>query len=448
MRQGAFVLDLDRCTGCAACVVACNNENAVSRSSTWRTVHTFNRQRLANAPVFHISLACNHCLDPSCQLNCPANAYTKDSATGAVLVDQGLCIGCRYCSWVCPYQAPRYSDRTRVMEKCTFCEHRLAGGLQPACTTACPTDALNFEWRGEPRIVDRVGFPEVGLRPAVRIEGRRRRTAPEMTAAPVAFNVAPPRRPLRWRGLASEWSLWIFTAIAALLVGWFTAAASTGSNPRLAPFAALGILGMGISTLHVGRITRIWRAVLNLRGSWVSREVALFSAFFVAACACTLRSEDSPGSVLWVVAAVGFASMFAMDMVYRVPGQPFLAVPHSSMAMLTAAFYTGILTVNPVLIWPTGTVKLVLYLARRERPSPAGALLAPVRIGVGILPALALATTGTVPVGTAIAGAVIGELIDRAEFYAGLRFLTPAHQIDVDLARQVGEPSSGSRLEA
>jgi hypothetical protein len=118
------------------------------------------------------------------------------------------------------------------------------------------------------------------------------------------------------------------------------------------------------------------------------------------------------------------------------------------MAMLTAAFYLGILTANPVLIWPTGTVKLVLYLARRERPSPAGNLLAPIRIGVGLLPALALAATGDIPIATAMIGALIGELIDRAEFYAGLRFLTPTHQIDADLTRQVGEPTTGSRLEA
>jgi hypothetical protein len=125
-----------------------------------------------------------------------------------------------------------------------------------------------------------------------------------------------------------------------------------------------------------------------------------------------------------------------MDMVYRVRGQPVLTVPHSAMAMLTAAFYIGILTANSILLWPAGVVKLVLYLARRDRPVPGATLLAPVRIGVGILPALALAATGTVPVATAMFGAVIGELIDRAEFYAGLRFLTPTHQINIDLAQQ------------
>jgi len=125
-----------------------------------------------------------------------------------------------------------------------------------------------------------------------------------------------------------------------------------------------------------------------------------------------------------------------MDMVYRVRGQPVLTVPHSAMAMLTAAFYTGILTANPLLLWPVATVKLVLYMARRDRPVPYGALLAPIRIGVGLFPAFALAATGTVPIAVALFGAVIGELIDRAEFYAALQFLTPTNQIDTDLAVQ------------
>ena len=154
------------------------------------------------------------------------------------------------------------------------------------------------------------------------------------------------------------------------------------------------------------------------------------------------------GNSVPVSAATGFAALFAMDMVYRVRGQPVLTVPHSAMAMLTAAFYIGILTANPVLLWPAATVKLVLYLARRERPSPGGFLVAPIRLGVGLFPAFALAATGTVPVAVALFGAMIGELIDRAEFYAALRFLTPTHQIDTDLARQQKNPLGGLGLEA
>jgi len=445
--HGLFVLDLDRCTGCAACVVACTNENEVTEGLSWRRIHTYNEQRLATAPVYHFTLACNHCLEPACLHNCPANAYTKNPSTGTVLIDQDSCIGCRYCAWVCPYEAPRYNSDIGFMEKCTFCEHRLNEDLSPVCVTACPTDALGFERNDDPALVQRPGFPEIGLQPAVRVVGCRRQKAPEMTAAPIAVNVVSPRPALDWNGFKREWSLWFFTSVAILLVAWFAAAAAWSRAIPLAVFACVGILAMAVSALHLGRKTRIWRAILNIRRSWVSREVVLFSTFFAAACASALRPE-AMGSASWVVAAVGFASLFAMDMVYRVRGQPALTVPHSAMATLTAAFYIGILTQNTVLLWPAATVKLVLYLARRERPGTGGAALAPVRIGVGLFPAFALAATGTVPVAAAMFGAVIGEFIDRAEFYAALRFLTPTHQIDSDLARQQNPPLGSLELEA
>jgi Fe-S-cluster-containing dehydrogenase component/DMSO reductase anchor subunit len=435
MSHGLFVLDLDRCTGCAACVVACNTENEVAEGMSWRRIHTFNQQRLATAPVFHFTLACNHCHEPACLYNCPANAYTKEPSTGAVLVNQDSCMGCRYCAWVCPYEAPQYNANVGIMEKCTFCEHRLNEDRSPACVTACPTAALRFERDDDPSSVHHPGFPETGLRPAVRVVGGRRRTAPDMTAAPIAVNVVLPRPAVGWSGFKSEWSLWFFTSIATLLVAWFAAASARNSAIPMPIFAVAGVVAMAVSALHLGRISRIWRAMLNLRRSWVSREVVLFSLFFAAACVSALRPEFT-SSAKWVIVAVGFGGLYAMDMVYRVRGQPVLTVPHSAMATLTAAFYIGILTENPVILWPAATVKLVLYLARRERPAPVGAALAPVRIGVGLLPALALAATGTVPVAVAMFGAVIGELIDRAEFYAGLRFLTPTHQIDRDLTRQ------------
>ena len=95
-----------------------------------------------------------------------------------------------------------------------------------------------------------------------------------------------------------------------------------------------------------------------------------------------------------------------------------------------------------LLVWPAAVLKLVWYLARRERPVPGGSWLAPIRIGVGLLPALSLAVTGAVAISAALIGAVIGELIDRAEFYASLRFLTPTHQIRRDLHLKTGTVTS------
>ena len=433
MRQALFILDLDRCTGCSACVVACTNENPVAENLSWRRIHTFNPQRLPAAPVFHLSLACNHCLDPACLAGCPANAYTKDPHTGAVLIDEGRCMGCRYCSWVCPYEAPQFNTATGIMEKCTFCDHRQADGLAPACVVACPTNALRFEPDGEPSTVEHAGFPETGLGPAVRIVGDRRRSAPEMTAAPVQTTVLRQPETTGWGGLRDEWSLWLFTTVATFLVAWFTAATALGQTVVLPIFAAAGILAMIISALHLGKITRVWRGIFNFRRSWVSREVAFFTAFFGAACALTLVGGKLPSVAAWTAAILGFAALFSMDMVYRVPGQPAATVPHSAMATLTAAYYLGLLIDAPMLFWPTAALKLALYLARGDHPTPGDRLAAAVRIGIGLVLPVVILATGTAPPGVALISAVLGELVDRAEFYATLRFLTPSHQLDGDL---------------
>ncbi len=432
MAQGLFVLDVDRCTGCSACVVACRNENPVAQDLSWREVQTYNRQRLPSAPVFHYSLSCNHCLEPACMRGCPANAYSKDPTTGAVLIDPAHCFGCRYCSWLCPYDAPRISNQSRIMEKCTFCNHRQEEGLEPACVVACPTDALRFEAASEPAVVHRPGFPETGLHPAIKVIGRRREAAPTAVATFDRPSLPQTGLHLDWSGLKNEWSLWLFSTVATILVAWFTSAATNGEDVVLALFASVGALSMAVSVLHLGRISRFWRAILNIRYSWVSREVFFFSIFFASACFAIMRPP--PNWLLWTIAGFGFAALYSMDMVYRIPGQPVQTVPHSAMAILSAAFYIGILIASPVLLWPVAAVKAVLYLARPIYPPPGLAALAPLRLGVGLLIPCVLATAASPAVsGFAIWAAIFGELIDRGEFYASLRFLTPAEQIEIDL---------------
>jgi len=132
----AFVHDLATCVGCHACVVACASENATAPGGFWRQVVTFNEDRHPALPVFHLSLACNHCLDAPCERHCPALAIVRDTRTDAALIDADRCFGCRYCSWVCPYDAPRFDAGSGVMGKCTLCNDRLRKGGTPACTSA------------------------------------------------------------------------------------------------------------------------------------------------------------------------------------------------------------------------------------------------------------------------------------------------------------------------
>jgi anaerobic dimethyl sulfoxide reductase subunit B (iron-sulfur subunit) len=74
---------------------------------------------------------------------CPAKAISK-RADGIVLIDVRRCIGCKYCSWACPYGAPQYDESSGVMTKCDFCVGRLEAGLPPACVAACPLRALDY----------------------------------------------------------------------------------------------------------------------------------------------------------------------------------------------------------------------------------------------------------------------------------------------------------------
>ena len=115
--QKAFVFDLNRCTGCNACEIACKIENELPPGMSWREVVTFNESRLPGVPLFSLSLACNHCLDAPCKEKCPALAYSKDERTGAVTVNPSLCMGCKYCQWVCPYDAPKFNATAGVVEK-------------------------------------------------------------------------------------------------------------------------------------------------------------------------------------------------------------------------------------------------------------------------------------------------------------------------------------------
>ena len=245
------------------------------------------------------------------------------------------------------------------------------------------------------------------------------------------MNADSPQPAVGWSTFKTEWSLWCFTSIA--IFSWLVCGRGRGTDQSLCRFLPPPVLAMAVSALHLGGSpasggdTECQAVVGEPRG------LALFDILrrslhggFPARGAGFAEVGDRN---------VGVWRLFAMDMVYRVRGQPTLTVPHSAMAMLTAAFYIGILTtIRPV--WPAATVKLVLYLARRERPVPGGAVLAPLRIGIGLFPAFALAATGDCTGRVAMFGAVIGELIDRAEFYAGLRFLTPTHQIEIDLMGQ------------
>ena len=107
-QQLAFEVDLDRCSGCKACVAACHNLNGLDEGESWRDVGLV-VGGMPELPVLqHVTSACHHCLEPACLTACPVDAYEKDPRTGIVRHLDDQCIGCQYCTLACPYDAPKY----------------------------------------------------------------------------------------------------------------------------------------------------------------------------------------------------------------------------------------------------------------------------------------------------------------------------------------------------
>ncbi|MCX6553294.1 MAG: 4Fe-4S dicluster domain-containing protein [Acidobacteria bacterium] len=143
MSGAGFVLDLHRCVGCGACVLACRVENGRVESEAWRRVLPLNLRRQPGGPTYFLSVACHHCEEPACLNGCPSGAYEK-RADGIVVHHEARCLGCRYCEMTCPFGTPRFEAHRGVVSKCHLCAHRIDDGREPACVAACPTEALRF----------------------------------------------------------------------------------------------------------------------------------------------------------------------------------------------------------------------------------------------------------------------------------------------------------------
>lgn len=455
MSRLRFTLDLDRCTGCSACRLGCSIENQVDPGRPWRTVYTFNLENSPELGLHHLSLACNHCDNPTCLAGCPAVAYRRDEGTGAVVLDASRCLGCRYCSWICPYGAPRYNSESGVMTKCTFCVERLRQGREPACVVACPVEALGVEPRDEtlPSSFRPAGLPEIGIGPALSVDETRKREAPpKMSIASETRGRELVTSDSMLARLTAEWSLLVFSLMALALVSLYSASQFTSLAISPFGFTAAGVTGMLISVLHLGNPRNLLRAGLNLRSSWVSREIVFFTVFFWGAATC-LYLPEFPPLATQALAVIGVFSLVSMDMVYKVRGQQVRAVPHSAMASLTFALAMGVLIDSWSLTMGALMLKAILYAVRRaaapgNRVSGARGMVVVYRTGIGVvLPIVVWGMTGQLTHTMAVIALLVGEIVDRAEFYAELRFLEPNLQIERDLRSAFQPILSSRRLE-
>ena len=151
-KQLGFYVNVANCTGCKACEIACKDKSNLPSGVRWRRVYEFSGgdwvqdgDQVVPSGVFSyfVSNACNHCEKPICMEVCPASAISKRD-DGIVIIDADKCIGCRYCSWACPYGAPQFNEEEKVMTKCNFCYDLQAQGEKPACVDGCPYRVLEF----------------------------------------------------------------------------------------------------------------------------------------------------------------------------------------------------------------------------------------------------------------------------------------------------------------
>jgi tetrathionate reductase subunit B len=138
-----MVIDLRKCMGCNTCSVSCKVENDVPPGVFRSWVKVVEKGTYPNVRRSFLPVLCNNCENPICLQNCPVKA-TWQREDGIVIVDPHRCIGCKYCIASCPYNVRHINPIRKIVQKCTFCHHRVDAGLQPACVESCPPGARIF----------------------------------------------------------------------------------------------------------------------------------------------------------------------------------------------------------------------------------------------------------------------------------------------------------------
>ena len=181
------LVDTSTCIGCKACEVACQEWNDLPPETTvqvgtyqtlpdmtagfWNLIR-FNEHESDDGLHWLMRKdQCMHCTEPGCLVACPAPGAVVQYTNGIVDFQQDQCIGCGYCMSGCPFNVPKFSQRTNRVYKCTMCTDRTSVGLQPACVKACPSSCLQFGTKTEMLAVaeKRVaqlkenGFPEAAI---------------------------------------------------------------------------------------------------------------------------------------------------------------------------------------------------------------------------------------------------------------------------------------------
>jgi len=163
----AMLIDIRRCMGCRSCQVACKRWKNIPAEQTAFSPNFTNPKALSPKTLSNVSFhsrnedgvmpawnfvkrQCMHCNVPSCATICPTNALQKTDE-GPVVYTPAKCIGCKLCTKACPFSVPKFGwgKTLSLIQKCNLCYDRISAGMQPACASTCPNNAIMFGERDE-----------------------------------------------------------------------------------------------------------------------------------------------------------------------------------------------------------------------------------------------------------------------------------------------------------
>mgnify|MGYP002623154775 CR=1 FL=1 len=362
-QQFAFDVDLDRCSGCKACVTACHTLNGLDETETWRDVGLLVGGTSQAPAMQHVTSACHHCLEPACMIACPVNAYEKDPLTGIVKHLDDQCFGCKYCTLACPYDVPKYHHNLGIVRKCDMCSSRLSAGEAPACVQACPHEAIRIQVVDKDLVAENVeADPFLPAAPD-----------PQITLPTTTYRTkhAFPRNmlPADYFSVSAEephWPLILMLVLTQLSVGAFAAGlllefllpAALWDHVR--PIHAtggliVGLVALAASTFHLGRPWLAYRAILGLRHSWLSREILAFGLFagLAAAYAGAVQllphvSFITPATLrilAWSVVVAGAGGIACSAMIYVFTQRDFWSPLQTGVKFMLTTALLGVASV-------------------------------------------------------------------------------------------------------
>ena len=334
-----FIFDQTLCVNCKSCSAACLLENNFKIKP--RIIISNNPDTSLKLPVEHLSIACNHCEIPVCLYGCPVSAYYRDPATDAIILDGKKCIGCMYCNWNCPFDAPKYDPSERIAGKCHLCYTRTGTDLLPACSSACPTGALSFGTIDEyDSTIKPEWLPGSELNPSIRF--KEKLSDIPLKIFPESLFGYERKNPLKSINiLTTEWSLVLFSFIAMLSVSLISASVIKGVLPDKAFFITISFLPGLISFFHLGKIFRAWRVFANIKRSPLSREISLYVIYLLVSCYSVISE------IPWMLVCsslIGLIFLFSIDSVYFYTAKSIRIFLHSGQTLLSALLIISLLS--------------------------------------------------------------------------------------------------------